>query len=175
MGYVDHRGGLVCEPSQVVEYPIPIKRGILRRIRGVSLSTERNEFKSAHKQDVCWICQGWQEIEFRNSRPSNCSESFVHLDFENYAPVKMQPLADEFRTVRMCPVGDIKFYFTLTPPTREVASPYHEVADTEFPGKQGLSVNRQKVGWTSGLFEDDFTVNCRCLPRSEVNVIPQFK
>jgi len=37
MGYINYRGGLVCELAQIVEYPIPIKRGILRRIRGVQL------------------------------------------------------------------------------------------------------------------------------------------
>jgi hypothetical protein len=37
MGYINYRGGLVCELGQIVEYPIPIKRGILRRIRGVGL------------------------------------------------------------------------------------------------------------------------------------------
>lgn len=176
MGYVNHRGGLVCEPGLVIEYPIPIRRGILRRIRGLGLSSDRNEFKSTHKQDVCWICQGWQEVEFRIDRPAGfAGECFLHLDFESFGAVKMEDEKAHFAQIRMCPVGDVRFYFTLTPPTREVSSSCHEVSETPLPSKPGLSVNWLKVEWTEELFQEDFTVGCRCVPRSEVHVIPHFK
>jgi hypothetical protein len=82
MGYVDHRGGLVCEANRVVQYPIPIKRGVLRRIHGLNVSNQRNEFKAAQNEDVCWICHGWQEVYFRMPRPAGFTgDCFLHLDF----------------------------------------------------------------------------------------------
>jgi hypothetical protein len=107
MGYINYRGGLICELGQIVEYPIPIKRGLCQ---------EQNEFKSTHRQDVCWICQGWQEVYFKISKPSEFSgDCYLHLDFEGLAPVKMQSENVYFDLLRICPVGDINFYFTMTP------------------------------------------------------------
>ena len=175
MGYINYRGGLVCEPGQIVEYPIPIKRGILRRIRGVQLSTETNEFKSSHKQDACWICQGWQQVYFKIARPPGYQgDCYIYLEFENLVPNRMDPEKTYFDLTKMCPTETVLFYFTQAQ-NKEMTSTFHPQASVTMMSKPSLVVNCLKVDTSEELFEDDFTIHCRCLPRSEVHVLRQFK
>jgi hypothetical protein len=86
-----------------------------------SLNCSRIVYKSKalkQKNKNCWICQRWNEIEFRwrngKSGPYGEEPVMVHLHFENFAGCTMVENADSsYRTIRMCPPGKIYFFFTL--------------------------------------------------------------
>jgi len=75
--------------------------------------------------DNCWICDGWQEIEFAVGE--GCNEAFsgepafLHLDFEDFKPTNMErDPADPTRFVlrRMCPPNRRIHFFFTNPCTR---------------------------------------------------------
>lgn len=70
------------------------------------------------KNKNCWICQKWNEIEFkwRNGKSGPYGEEpiMVHLDFEGFEGCELREQNDSYyRLARMCPPGPIHFYFTL--------------------------------------------------------------
>ncbi|CAD8097939.1 unnamed protein product [Paramecium sonneborni] len=81
-------------------------------------STELNKQKvnMINKLDVCWICEGWQEIKFQWNPKSGTLQSepiFIHFDFDDYKPYLMTFLNGEFFFVKMCPPNrSIKYFFT---------------------------------------------------------------
>ncbi|KAL4479131.1 hypothetical protein ABPG72_008961 [Tetrahymena utriculariae] len=70
--------------------------------------------------DNCWICDGWQEIEFSISEGSSdvfqSEPAFLHLDFEDFQPMYMDPDPENparYILRRMCPPNRrILFFFT---------------------------------------------------------------
>jgi hypothetical protein len=82
-----------------------IKTNILnvRRIRG---------------KNHCWICEGWREIKF-NYKPNrhygdkNNLTVKLHLNFENYKAYDTMLHDDQFICYRMCPPGELLFYFSV--------------------------------------------------------------
>ena len=60
-GFIDHKGFLKCTEKEFSQYPLPIMKGILRRINGVRPHLTTNTYKDQEARDVCWICQSWQE------------------------------------------------------------------------------------------------------------------
>ncbi|CAD8157226.1 unnamed protein product [Paramecium octaurelia] len=81
-------------------------------------STELNKQKvnMINKLDVCWICEGWQEIKFQWNQKSGTLRSepiFIHFDFDDYKPYLMTFLNGAFFFVKMCPPNrSIKYFFT---------------------------------------------------------------
>lgn len=93
------------------------------------------------------------------------------MEFEGLVPNRMNAEKTYFDLVKMCPPQTILFYFGM--PNNEVTSTHHPVAAVQMARKPGVTVNTHNVTFTEELFEDDFTVHCHCLPRSEVHVLPE--
>ena len=66
----------------------------------------------------CWICEGFREIKFEYipeepiMDPNNHLVK-LHLNFDNYRPFDMICNGSSFQIVRMCPPGDIHYFFTV--------------------------------------------------------------
>ena len=66
----------------------------------------------------CWICEGFREIQFEFIPeepivdPNNHLVK-IHLDFDNYKPFDMICNGDKFQIVRMCPPGDVHYFFSV--------------------------------------------------------------
>ena len=66
----------------------------------------------------CWICEGFREVEFEFIPeepildPNNHLVK-LHLSFDNYRPFDMICTGDKFQIVRMCPPGEIHYFFTV--------------------------------------------------------------
>ncbi|CAD8109684.1 unnamed protein product [Paramecium primaurelia] len=86
-----------------------------RKIRSTKLNVQKvNEI---NKLDTCWICEGWQEIKFEwiaHKSGSLYNEPiFIHFDFEDYRPLLMTFLNNEFFFIKMCPPNkEIHYFFT---------------------------------------------------------------
>ncbi|CAD8078083.1 unnamed protein product [Paramecium primaurelia] len=85
-----------------------------RRIKSTELNIQK--INMINKLDVCWICEGWQEIKFYWNKKSGTLKSepiFIHFDFDDYQPYLMTFLNGEFFFVKMCPPNrSIKYFFT---------------------------------------------------------------
>ena len=74
-----------------------------------------NKIRSSNN---CWVCECWNEVEFsldiynKEIKPKYIVVK-LHLDFENYAPNDMIYKKKNFKLVRMCPPGKLKFFFTV--------------------------------------------------------------
>ncbi|CAD8112195.1 unnamed protein product [Paramecium sonneborni] len=86
-----------------------------RKIRSTKLNVQKvNEI---NKLDTCWICEGWQEIKFEWTAHKSGSlynePIFIHFDFEDYRPLLMTFLNNEFFFIKMCPPNkEIHYFFT---------------------------------------------------------------
>ena len=66
----------------------------------------------------CWICEGFREIKFEYipkepiQDPNNHLVK-LHLNFDNYRPFDMICSGNSFQIVRMCPPGEINYFFTV--------------------------------------------------------------
>ena len=66
----------------------------------------------------CWICEGFREIKFEYipeepiTDPNNHLVK-LHLDFDNYKPFDMICNGDTFQIVRMCPPGEVHYFFSV--------------------------------------------------------------
>lgn len=70
----------------------------------------------------CWICEGWREMYFSHKQDKNATNydtddvtnsSKIHLNFEKYKGFDMTKLKKESFTYRMCPPGEILYYYTV--------------------------------------------------------------
>ncbi|EAR90528.1 hypothetical protein TTHERM_00118760 (macronuclear) [Tetrahymena thermophila SB210] len=91
------------------------------------LQVERKCKEDTNKiQDICWICDGWQEITFEifsQQSSSFCNKPvFLHLDFENYRPHYMDVdpnNPNRFFVKRMCPPNK-KILFFFSDPLKKI-------------------------------------------------------
>jgi hypothetical protein len=65
----------------------------------------------------CWICERWSEIEFiwepGVSGIGDRDPIYLHLDIDEWKPDLMERDADGvFKVARMCPPGQVRFFFT---------------------------------------------------------------
>ncbi|CAK65071.1 unnamed protein product (macronuclear) [Paramecium tetraurelia] len=86
-----------------------------RKIRSTKLN--KQNFNEINRLDTCWICEGWQEIKFEWTAHKSGSlynePIFIHFDFEEYRPLLMTFLNNEFFYVKMCPPNkEIHYFFT---------------------------------------------------------------
>ena len=73
----------------------------------------------------CWICDCFREVKFIYEPKEPILDPMnhivkIHLDFEDYRPFDMICLGNKFQIVRMCPPGEIHYFFSLdTVPVEE--------------------------------------------------------
>ena len=66
----------------------------------------------------CWICEGFREIKFEYIPeepildPNNHLVK-LHLNFDDYRPFDMICSGNSFQIARMCPPGEIHYFFTV--------------------------------------------------------------
>ena len=74
--------------------------------------------RKIRSKNNCWICEGWREIEFEYI-PEEPMEDLqnhlvkIHLSCDNYKPFDMLYLSGKFHIIRMCPPGDVTYFFTV--------------------------------------------------------------
>ena len=66
----------------------------------------------------CWICEGFREIQFEYipEEPINDPTNHLvklHLDFDDYKPFDMIYNGSKYQIIRMCPPGEVKYFFTV--------------------------------------------------------------
>ena len=78
--------------------------------------TNFENIRKLRMQNNCWICEGWRELKF-TYKPSN--EFFhemvkvqLHLEIDNYFPTDTHYERYEFVAYRMCPPGEVNYFFT---------------------------------------------------------------
>ena len=79
----------------------------------------------------CWICEGYREIKFEYipeepiDDPNNHLVK-LHLSFDEYKPFDMICNGSSFQIVRMCPPGEVHYFFTIdSVPVKTEASSGH--------------------------------------------------
>ena len=85
-----------------------------------------DNIRNFRNKNNCWICEGWREVEFVFVPKEPIDEPVnhlvkIHLNFDNYKPFGMLCIGGtKYSIVRMCPPGDIYYFFTLdTVPVEE--------------------------------------------------------
>jgi hypothetical protein len=88
-----------------------------------SLKTKVNEIRKIRAKNNCWICEGWKETEFKfviphhyeSPHPEKPNQVKIHFNFDNFKPTDMIHRKEHGIYVcnRMCPPGEIQFFFTL--------------------------------------------------------------
>lgn len=70
-GFVDGKGYLKLTAKEFSQYPLPVVKGIIRKIDSIKPNPIVNEFKSSEYRDCCWICESWQQVSFKvkNTNP----------------------------------------------------------------------------------------------------------
>ncbi|EAR90532.2 hypothetical protein TTHERM_00120780 (macronuclear) [Tetrahymena thermophila SB210] len=134
-----------------------------QRIQGLKCVKQKQKLTSdILNTDICWICDGWQEIKFEITAESSSTFAkhpvFLHLDFENYRPHYMDPDPEnpnKFILKRMCPPNRrIQFFFS--DPTQKVLYYSHDYPSMGFMKNQLLGIqfynkelNKQKSIYSS--------------------------
>lgn len=87
--------------------------------RDVNLVRSSNmKTKKIRAKNNCWICEGWREVTFTykpKKKLKNPETYFVkiHLSFENWKAYDTMYFDEAFKVIRMCPPGDILYFFTV--------------------------------------------------------------
>ena len=69
-------------------------------------------------KNKCWICDGFREVEFEYipetpiENPNNHIVK-IHLSFDDYKPFDMIYNEGKYHMARMCPPGEIDYFFTI--------------------------------------------------------------
>ncbi|CAD8120300.1 unnamed protein product [Paramecium sonneborni] len=88
-----------------------------RRIWGMKPVKQNQQFDK--QRDSCWICEGWEEVKFTwspgKSGGMNNDPIFLHVNFDGYRPVLMNPHQGEYHLYRMCPPNQRVLYFFSNP------------------------------------------------------------
>ena len=82
--------------------------------------TSIEAIRKIRNKNNCWICDGFREIEFefkfKNQNvidnPNNHIVK-IHLNFDDYKPFDMIYNEGVYHMARMCPPGDINYFFTF--------------------------------------------------------------
>jgi hypothetical protein len=66
----------------------------------------------------CWICEGWKETKFvykpqQQDATTNDIDVKLHLSFDSYKAFDCILRQDQFVCHRMCPPGDLLFYYSV--------------------------------------------------------------
>jgi len=92
------------------------------KLKGV-MKNKIQKTKTIRNPNNCWICEGWREHHFSYKTPYmslNDEESYkvkVYLNYEDYVDKTVNELIsnfnEEFEIYRMCPPGELLYYYTL--------------------------------------------------------------
>ena len=80
--------------------------------------TKIDAIRKIRCKNNCWICDGFREIEFEYvpkdpiDDPNNHLVK-IHLNFDDYKPFDMIYNDGKYHMARMCPPGDIDYFFTI--------------------------------------------------------------
>lgn len=83
------------------------------------LRTTNDKIRRIRAKNNCWICEGWREIPFiyrpEKHMKNNLDKYLIklHLNFENWKPYDTILKDGIFKTIRMCPPGEIYYFFTV--------------------------------------------------------------
>ena len=80
--------------------------------------TTIDNVRKIRNKNQCWICSGFREVEFEYIPEEIFSDPVnhlvkIHLSFDNYKPFDMICDGTKYQIVRMCPPGEIKFFFSV--------------------------------------------------------------
>ena len=69
-------------------------------------------------KNKCWICDGFREVEFEYIPETpienpNTHVVKIHLSFDDYKPFDMIYNEGKYHMARMCPPGEINYFFTI--------------------------------------------------------------
>ena len=80
--------------------------------------TKIDPMRKIRGKSNCWICEGFREIQFEYipeepiPDPGNHLVK-LHLDFDDYKPFDMIYNGSKYQIIRMCPPGEVKYFFTV--------------------------------------------------------------
>ena len=80
--------------------------------------TKIDAVRKIRNKNNCWICDGFREIEFEYipeepiDDPNNHLVK-IHLNFDDYKPFDMIYNDGKYHMARMCPPGEIEYFFTI--------------------------------------------------------------
>ena len=117
-------------------------------LRKTSIETIRK----IRNKNNCWICDGFREVEFefkfkkKMENPSNHIVK-IHLSFDGYKPFDMIYNEGVYHMARMCPPGDINYFFTCD---TEVIKPEDIEGKNEF---KKIGYNKDFINYT---FDDEY-------------------
>ena len=84
------------------------------------IKTKINNIRKIRAKNNCWICEGWKEIEFTYRLSDDIKRNLkgppevkIHLGFENWKPHEMIFRYDHWICYRMCPPGEIFYFFSI--------------------------------------------------------------
>ena len=90
--------------------------------------TKYDSIRKIRGKSNCWICEGFREIQFEYTPeepildPDNHLVK-LHLDFDEYKPFDMIYNGTKYQIIRMCPPGEVKYFFTVdTKPVKKESS-----------------------------------------------------
>ena len=84
-----------------------------------NFKTNNDKIRKIRSKNNCWICEGWREIQFmyrpEESIKNNLDKHIIklHLNFENWKPYHCSLKDGIFKCVRMCPPGEIFYFFSV--------------------------------------------------------------
>ena len=80
--------------------------------------TRIDQVRKIRGKSNCWICEGFREVQFEFIPeepildPNNHLVK-IHLDFDDYKPFDMIYNGSKYQIIRMCPPGEVKYFFTI--------------------------------------------------------------
>ena len=80
--------------------------------------TKIDKVRKIRGKTNCWICEGFREVQFEFIPeepivdPNNHLVK-LHLDCDDYKPFDMIYNGTKYQIIRMCPPGEVKYFFTV--------------------------------------------------------------
>ena len=80
--------------------------------------TKIDKLRKIRGKNNCWICEGFREVQFEYIpeepiRDPNNHLVKLHLDFDEYKPFDMIYNGSKYQIIRMCPPGEVKYFFSV--------------------------------------------------------------
>ena len=104
--------------------------------------TTIDAIRKIRSKNNCWICDGYREVEFEYipetpiEDPNNHLIK-LHLSFDNYKSFDMIYNDGKYHMARMCPPGDISYFFTIDTElikkeSKEGKNVFKKIPNTEY-------------------------------------------
>ncbi len=115
LGFLHPLKKLVKEENYYAHSQIYYKIG---NDNGNYVKSSNDKVRRIRAKNNCWICEGWREIPFiyRPDKNMKNLDRFLiklHLSFENWKPYDTVLNNGIFKSIRMCPPGEIFYFFTV--------------------------------------------------------------